>query len=722
MKLMTIVFALCCVFVQTHGQSKKPFNDTTLIEPVEVKAIRAPAMAPFAKTNLSKKEIAAINLGQDIPFLLSSTPSVVVNSDAGNGIGYTGIRIRGTDATRINVTLNGIPYNDAESQGTFFVDLPDFASSVNSIQIQRGVGTSSNGAGAFGASINLSTNELNATPYAELANSAGSFNSWKHSFKFGTGLLGNHFSFDARLSRISSDGFIDRAATQLQSYYTSTAYTDAKQSIRLNIFSGREKTYQAWYGVPEAFLDTNRVFNSAGTEKAGEPYNNETDNYLQTHYQLFYNRKLNKSWVFNTAAFLTRGKGYYEQYKAEQKFASYQLPDFYNGTSNITRTDLIRQLWLNSYFYGGIFSIQHSSSNNDLTFGGSWNRHDGGHYGIVKWAAVAGSVPNGHRWYDHDAEKTDGSVYAKWTSRFNTHWQSFVDLQYRTVHYTVNGFRNNPGIAFRKNWTFFNPKIGITYTNRNWKLYGSYALAGKEPNRDDFETGANQVPQPEILHDIELGSEYNTRTTQAGINAYAMLYRNQLVLTGKLNDVGAQTRTNIPSSYRIGAELQAAHQLNRWLQLSGNLTLSTNKVKNFTAYIDDYDNGGQQKNEYRSTDISFSPAVTGNGILTFLPFKNASLQCINRYVSRQYLDNTGQQSRSLDPFYIQDWRLNYTVAFKQSREMGVQLQLNNVWSKKYEPNGYTYSYISGGVQTTENFYFPMAGFNIMMGVTLRLGK
>jgi iron complex outermembrane recepter protein len=720
MKAIVCLLSVSIGSLYGFSQSNTRFNDTSLIEPVEIKAVRAPAMAPFAKTNLSKKDITAANLGQDIPFLLNATPGVVVNSDAGNGVGYTGIRIRGTDATRINVTLNGIPYNDAESQGTFFVNLPDFSSSVNSIQIQRGVGTSTNGAGAFGASINLSTNELRNKAYAELSNSAGAFNTWKHSFQAGTGLLGKHFTFDARLSQITSDGFIDRAATTLRSYFTSTAYTDAKQSLRLNIFSGKEKTYQAWYGVPEPLLNTNRKFNGAGTEKPGEPYDNETDNYLQTHYQLFYNRTLNTNWILSTATFLTRGKGYFEQYKAAQQLEQYGLPDFFSGGTLNTTTDLIRQLWLNNYFYGSNISFQYQGAQNDLVLGGNWNRYDGRHYGIVKWAALTGSVPDQHRWYNTDATKQEAALFGKWTTRFKGGWQSFVDLQYRAVQYTINGFRNTPALRVSNSWGFFNPKLGITWADNRWRVFGSYAIANKEPNRDDFETGAAQAPKPEQLHDVEIGAEYRKNKLQVQVNGYAMLYRNQLVLTGKINDVGAQTRTNIASSYRIGIELQAAQQTTTWLKLEANLCISSNKVRNFTEYIDDYDNGGQVLKQYRRTDISFSPGVIANGILTFTPVKNASIQCLNRYVGRQYLDNTSQKSRSLDPFTVQDWRFSYVLPFKKVKDLTLMLHCNNVWNVRYEPNGYTFSYIAGGMATTENYYFPMAGINVMGGITMRL--
>ncbi len=410
------------------AQEKEVSKDSFyLLTPVEVRAIRASENAPFTKTNLSKKEIAKVNLGQDIPFLLNQTPSVVINSDAGNGVGYTGIRIRGTDATRINVTLNGIPYNDAESQGTFFVNLPDFGSSVNSIQIQRGAGTSSNGAGAFGASINMSTNEVNKEAFAEINNTYGSFNTWKNTIKVGSGLLNDHFTVDARLSNISSNGFIDRAKTNLKSFYLSTAYLSNKTSLRLNIFSGKEKTYQAWNGISEADLKSgNRTINYAGMEKPGTPYDNETDNYTQTHYQLFFTQQLNKDISFNTALFLTRGKGYYEQYKADKKFVDYGLSNLIIGSTTITRSDFIRQLWLDNDYYGNIFSLQYKKNNTQLIVGGAFTRYDGEHYGKLVWASNGGLPEPNYKWYDHDAVKNDFNIYTKWQQNFSTHWNLFA--------------------------------------------------------------------------------------------------------------------------------------------------------------------------------------------------------------------------------------------------------------------------------------------------------
>ena len=719
MKKLLLSAFLCAAVAVVSAQKEKKFNDTAYLQPLEVVAVRAGENAPFAKTDLTKKDISKNNLGQDLPFLLNQTPSVVVNSDAGNGVGYTGIRIRGTDAARINVTLNGIPYNDAESQGTFFVDLPDFASSSNSIQIQRGVGTSTNGAGAFGGTINIATNELNKEFYTATNNSVGSFNTFKNNIQFGTGLLGKHFTIDGRLSRISSNGYIDRAKSNLQSFYLSTAFVNENNSLRLNVFSGKEKTYQAWNGVAEYLLDTNRTYNPSGTEKAGEPYDNETDNYTQTHYQLFYNHKFNTYWKGNIAAFITRGKGYYEQYKAQESFADYGLPDYNNGTTTITASDIVRRLWLDNYFYGSIFSLQYQKNKTQVIFGGGYNAYDGKHYGVIKWAAEQAAVPIDYRWYNLTAYKKDFSVYNKWIQQWIGNLQSFVDLQFRNINYAIHGFRNNPTLKIKENYTFLNPKIGVTYTNKSWQAYLSYALAGKEPNRDDFEAGNNQQPKPERLHDIELGVEKKGKGYALGANIYYMYYQNQLVLTGKINDVGAYTRTNIAKSYRAGIELQGKATITKWMNLAANITFSENKIKDFTEYLDDYDNGGQQTKLYPKTTISFSPSVIAGGSINFIPVKNAEISLLSKYVGRQFLDNTAQKSRSLNSYYLQDIRLSYLLDHKIFKETNIILQLNNVFNKKYEPNGYSFSYIYGGNLTTENFYFPMAGFNFMLGVNVK---
>ena len=687
------------------------------LTPVEVNATRSTNNAPFTKTNISKKEIDKANLGQDLPFLLNQTPATVVNSDAGNGIGYTGLRIRGTDLSRINVTLNGIPYNDAESQGVFFVDLPDIASSISSIQIQRGVGTSSNGAGAFGATLNIATNEFNDKPYMEFNSSYGSFNSWKNTMRIGTGLIGNHFTLDARLSKISSDGYIDRASSDLHSFYVSGAYVNNNTQVRLNVIGGKEKTYQAWYGVPQDSLATHRTFNPAGTEKPGEPYDNETDNYQQDHYQLFVNHSFNPSLAFNVAFFYTKGKGYYEEYRAAQNFIDYDVATPVIAGDTITSTDLIRQLWLDNNFYGTVFSLQYKKQLTQLTFGGGWNEYDGDHFGKVIWADIG--FPKDYEWYRVSAVKKDFNLYAKWQQQVDEHLQSFLDIQYRNVPYNLYGFESNPNLVVRNNYHFLNPKIGFTYTNHNWKGYVSYALANKEPNRDDFEASLNEQPTYETLHDFELGIQHSINKFSWNLVAYYMRYQNQLVLTGKINDVGAYTRTNIPKSYRAGLEAILSYHILPQLKWDVNVALSENKILNFTEYLDDYDNGGQKVNQYSKTDISFSPPVIAGSTITWQPLSQLEFSLLSKYVSSQYLDNTSQSARKLDAFFLNDIRLSYTITNKLFKEVTLVGRLNNMFNVKYEPSGYTYSYIYGGETTTANYYYPMAGTNFVVGVSVK---
>lgn len=701
---------------QSWAQTPVTFNDTSFLQPVEVNAVRAADKTPVAKTNLTKQQIEKNNTGQDLPFILNQTPSVVASSEAGNGIGYTALRIRGTDATRINITLNGIPFNDAESQGSFLVNIPDISSSAGSMQVQRGVGTSTNGVGSFGGSVNLATNEVNTKRSLELNNTAGSYHSFKNTLKLSSGLFGKHFTLDGRLSQIQSEGYVDRADTRLQSFYTSAAYLSAKNSLRLNVFTGKERTYQAWNGINEATLKINRRYNSAGTEAPGEPYSNETDNYTQTHYQLFYNHKFTNRWKANLAAFLTRGKGYYEQYKADESLSAYGLPDYNDNGTIITETDLIRQLHLDNYFYGSIFSVQYNSKKRQVIIGGGITQYDGNHFGKVIKAEVQEAVPANHKWYDTDAEKKDYSIYTKWTEQLGKRWHTFIDLQVRKVDYTINGFRDHPSIDMTEDYTFFNPKAGLTYSWNKMQAYVSYGRAAKEPNRDDFETSTTQMAKPEKLDDYEAGLEYKGKKASWGINFYFMNYKDQLVVTGKINDVGAYTRTNIDKSYRAGIELQGGGQINKWLSANANLTLSRNKVKNFTEYIDDYDNGGQQTNFYKNPDIALSPNVTGAYSINIIPVKRTEISLVGKYVSRQYLDNTQQKSRSLDGFYTQDVRASY--AWEKFATMF--LQVNNVFSKEYEPNGYTFSYISGGALTTENYYFPMAPLNWVIGLNIKL--
>jgi iron complex outermembrane receptor protein len=676
------------------------------MQPVEVRAIQAGDKSPFTKTNLSKKEIEKLNLGQDIPFVLNQTPSALVSSDAGTGIGYTGIRIRGTDATRINVTLNGIPYNDAESQGTFFVNLPDFTSSVNNIQVQRGVGTSSNGGTAFGATINLSTNEVNTQAYGELNNSAGSFNTWKHTVKAGTGLINNHWTVDARLSKVSSDGYVERASSDLRAFYISGAYIAENTSVRLNVFSGKEKTYQSWYGVSDEDLKTNRRINWAGTEKPGEPYDNQTDNYQQDHYQLFINHQFNPRLTVNTAVFLTKGAGYYEEYKAKEFFSDYKLPDFTAGGETFETTDLIRQLHLKNDFYGQIFSVQYKTDKDQLTVGGGWNRFDNHHFGQVMWAEFG--IPYKHRWYDLTAYKTDVNGYAKYSRKLGSAFEAFADIQYRRVLYQMNGYRKTPDAIVRETYDFVNPKAGITYTKEDYLVYLSYSMGSKEPNRNDFEANLGQDLKPEKLHDVELGFERRNNKLSYGATLYYMLYKDQLVLTGNINDVGEYLRANVPDSYRMGIELQARNRFTQWLQASANLTLSSNKIKDYGV-------------EKKTTDIAFSPNVIAGAVISFLPVKDLEISLPAKYAGRQYLTNNSQKEHSLESFYVQDAKIAYTLRRLLFKEATLALQVNNVFDKMYTPNGYTYSVDDGaGGLTTVNSYFPMAGTNFLVALQIKL--
>lgn len=717
MKRNLFIASLMAGNLLAFGQ--EPLKDSFyFLTPVEVKAVRAGENAPFTKTNISKATLKKNNLGQDIPFLLNQTPSVVINSDAGNGVGYTGIRIRGTDATRVNITLNGIPYNDAESQGVFFVNLPDFASSAGSIQIQRGVGTSSNGAGAFGGTINISTNEINKEAFVELNNTFGSFQTYKNTLKAGTGLR-NGLSSEVRISRIASNGFVDRASSRLNSLYFTTAYAGNKTSLRLNVFTGKEKTYQAWYGISEADINAgNRRVNYAGTEKFGSPYENETDNYTQTHYQFFITQQLNKQLQLNTAFFLTRGKGYYEQYKADEEYSKYGMPNSNSNNGIVTETDLVRQLWLDNYFYGNTFSLQYKKNKTEATLGGAYTRYEGKHYGKVIWADKGLTSIN--KWYDLDADKNDFNIYLKQQTIIANHWHLFYDVQYRNVIYGIEGFRNNPTLPANNRYHFLNPKAGISYVKNGWKSYLSFGVANKEPNRDDFEAGASTQPLPERLYDVEYGIEKKSTAYKWAATLFYMDYKNQLVLTGKINDVGAYTRTNIAKSYRAGVELEGAYQFSTKLNVGANLALSQNKVKDFLEYIDDYDNGGQQTISYKSTDIAYSPNIISSVSINYLPVKKLELSLLNKYVSKQYLDNTSNDSRSLKAFAVQDFKISYTLHYKWLKEVNLIGQVNNVLNTKYEPNGYTFSYIAGGQTTTENYYFPMAGINFMLGINVRM--
>ena len=686
-----------------------------LTEEVLVSATRASENSASTYRNISKEELQKNNLGQDLPFLLNQTPSVVVSSDAGNGIGYTGIRIRGSDPTRLNVTINGIPYNDTESQGTFWVNLPDFASSVDNIQIQRGVGTSTNGAGAFGGSLNIQTTTKQDSSYAELNNTLGSYQTLKNTVNIGSGLINNKFSFDGRLSRIKSDGYIDRGSSMLKSYFLTGAYYGKRDLIRFNVFSGSEKTYQAWNGVPQNLLESNRTFN-------GFTYDDQTDNYTQDHYQLLYSHAFSDKLSANTALHYSRGKGYYEEFKEDQTLENYGLSSIVIGGSPIDASDLVRRRWLDNDFYGLTYALNYSASKEFVfTLGGAYNEYDGDHFGEVirgEFIPVLNSITP---YYKGNGFKTDFNTFAKADLNLGK-LKISADLQYRNINYTISGTdKNRMNLSREDKLHFFNPKFGLTYMlNQYSNFYSSVAVANKEPNRDDYiNSTLTNRPSSEKLLDFEAGYRLRKNKVNLGINGYAMLYNNQLVLTGKVNDVGEYIRQNVDNSYRLGIEMDANLRINNKLSWAINASISENKVDNFTEYIDDYDSGSQIVNQFSRTDLAFSPAFISSGVLSFQAFKKTEIAVISKYVSRQFLDNTSNYAKSLDAFFVNDLRLRYNTSFKGLKNVGLTLLINNVFSELYEANGYTFSYKYAGDITSENYYYPQATRNFLLSLGLK---
>lgn len=692
-----------------------------LADEVVVSATRASKNTATTYKDLNRAEIAKKNVGQDLPYILNQTPSVVVSSDAGAGVGYTGIRIRGSDATRINVTLNGIPLNDAESQGSFFINLPDLASSVDNIQIQRGVGTSTNGAGAFGASLNIQTTTRRDSAYAELNNTYGSYNTWKNTVSVGSGLIGNKFSFDGRLSRIKSDGYIDRASSNLKSFFVTGAYYGKNDILRANVFSGTEKTYQAWNGVTEDLLQTDRRHNDF-------TYDNQTDNYQQDHYQLFYTRNLAKTLTANAALHYTYGRGYYEEYKDDQSLAKYQIKPVVVGGTTIDKSDLVRRLWLDNDFYGVTYSLNYTPKTDlSFTLGGAYNEYKGRHFDEVIWAQFANydaSQSARHIYNDNNAFKSDFNIFGRANYQIEQ-FNIFADLQYRNVYYSYFG-KDEAGNPAQQNarLEFFNPKLGLTYNiDSKSNVYASVAVGHKEPNRRDFtDSNINTRPKSEQLTDFEFGYRTQQEVFSMGLNGFAMLYKDQLINTGKLNDVGGQTRQNVPDSYRLGLELDGRWQILKNLSWSATATLSRNKIKEFTEYIyDDADASGKTfvTNTYKNTDISYSPTLILSSEIAYNPIKNAEIALISKYVGKQYLDNTQAATRILSNFFVNDVRLGYNTSIAGTKNVGLSLLVNNVFSTLYENNGGTYPYLYAGDLSRTNYYYPQATRNFLLSLNVK---
>ena len=738
-------------FLNTHGQTD---SIKTTLDEFEVTTNRVGEKSPVAHENISKEEIEVNNHGVDLPILLDQATSVVTTSDAGAGVGYTGIRIRGSDATRVNITINGIPFNDAESQGAYWVNMPDISSSTDDIQIQRGVGASSTGASAFGASINLSTlSTINANkPYGEISNSYGSFNTLKNTIKLGTGLIDGKWNFEGRLSKVASDGFIDRASSDLNSYYLSGSYLGEKTSIQAVVFSGQEVTYQAWNGIPLSFLENN---SDSGKTYNPYEYENEVDNYNQSHYQLHFTNKPNKNLKLNASLHYTRGIGYFEQYKgigqnaslnyfSQESLSDYGLQDVItNSGDTISETDLIRRRWLDNHFYGIVYSAEYNADNFQFTLGGGANQYLGGHYGEVIWAQYASNSNIRHRYYDNDATKDDINVYGKLNYDLNSNFSAYVDLQQRFVSYDFTGLdQDGSELDQTSEMSFFNPKVGFNYSlNEKTSLYAFAGLGNKEPSRDDFtESTPNNRPSHESLLDIELGYRYFSETVSFSANFYNMQYNNQLILTGELNDVGSAVRVNIPDSYRRGLELTGSFQLMDKLLWRVNATFSENKIAEFNEFIDNWDTGVKDSVTHTNTNIAFSPSITGGSQLIFTPFNSVEngkldLALVTKYVGDQFIDNTSSEYAKLDAYLVNDFRVSYTVKTKLFKEIVISSWVRNLFNQNYISNAWVYRFNTTGDPTAYDPYansegsgtdsynqigaFNQAGINFFIGLKLK---
>lgn len=706
------------------------YTESYLLNVMNIESTRANAETPVAFQIFSTEDIKKHNQGQDLPYLLRFTPSIVVNSDAGAGIGYTGMRIRGADITRINVTLNGIPVNDAESHGVFWVNMPDLASSVSDLQIQRGVGTSTNGSGAFGASIHLNTNAMSEKPYFSSQQSFGSFNSWRRNIKLGTGILGNGFSFDARLSKITSDGYIDRAASNLGSFSLFGAWKSKKSVMRISVVDGRERTYQAWNGVPlsmEADWST-RTFNSAGTERPGSPHPDEIDHYRQSHYQWHYDQIWSSKITSNVALHYTKGGGYFEQFRSNQNASdyNYKLPQ---GVDPDTDIDVIRRRWLDNHFFGGIFSISYTDKKIKSIVGGALHHYIGQHFGELTWASMAGNTFPDHRYYDNTATKKEANVYWKNNWEILPLLTTWTDFQIRRINYQFEGFNDSGNrVPSTERLTFFNPKAGLFWEFKpDYHFFISYAIANREPNRDDYvDNLKSSRPKHENLRDLEIGFRRVKGAIPWEMNGFFMKYKDQLVQTGRLNDVGAYIRENVPDAYRLGLEMQSGLMLNKSLEIKANMAVSANKIVSYKAFLDNYDQDwnwlGQIEKTFNQTDLAFSPQFIGAAEVKWLLFPDNSFFVENplsvswnaKYVSKQYLDNTGNEKNILPSFLVNDVSVNFQI----KKNMTLSGHIFNFLNERYVNNGWVYNSILDGNLQSDIGVYPQAGRNYFISLEI----
>ena len=724
MKKLLCTVALSLMLVNLNAQEKiQDTIKTQILDEVLVKSIRVDADSPITHSNVDKEELAKTNLGQDIPVLLNYLPSVVTTSDAGAGIGYTYIRVRGSDASRVNITINGIPYNDSESQGTFWVNMPDFASSIENLQLQRGVGTSTNGSGSFGASLNILSDGVSDNAFSEIGIAGGSFNSQKYNVKFSTGLLNDHFEVSGRLSKITSDGYIDRASSDLKSYFLQGAFINDNTLIKALVFGGKEKTYQAWYGIDAETLEIDRTYNPAGiyTDDDGNVkfYDNETDNYSQDHYQLFWNQKINNNWTTNLGLNYTYGRGYYEQYKEDEDFEFYDFESIEIGGEVINTTDLIRRRWLDNDFYVINANVNYVKENLEVSTGAFYSHYDGDHFGEVIWAKYASNSEIRDRYYEGNGKKDEFTVFAKATYKINEQWSAYGDLQGRFLTYKTTGLTSDRvPLEVDEKYNFFNPKAGLTYelSDKN-QLYASYGRAHREPRRADFENG---ITKPEKLDDYELGWRFKAQKNTINTNIYFMNYKDQLVLTGAIDDTGAPLRATSGKSYRLGVEIDATFLICDNFRMLSNLALSSNKNLDFVSPID-----GELVN-LRTTNLSFSPNIVAGNKFEYEPITNLQLGLYTKYVGEQYMGNVDSDVSKLDAYFVNDFNVSYTIdKIPFLREIVVTGLVNNIFNIKYVSNGYYYTYDDTWTDPTTTTtiegtgYYPQATINFLVGATVK---
>ena len=698
-------------------------------EEIVVNATRASTRMPIAQTSMSKEDVKSTTSGFDIPYLLEMIPSVVATSESGTGVGNTAFRIRGSDMSRINVTVNGIPLNDPESQAVYWVDLPDFTSSVDNIQVQRGVGTSTNGAAAFGASVNFQTTTLTTTPFANVDLMAGSFGTWKTSAKVGTGLIADKFSFEGRFSQLKSDGYIDRGTSDDKSMFLTGAWHTSKSLLRFNLIHGEEHTGITWEGNPGYMLDFIRTYNPAGEyiDNQGKTayYRNEKDNYIQTHYQLMYSAQLTNYFSLSSALHWTKGAGYYEEYKSKNKFSDYGIANPIFGNDTIKKTDLIRQKWMENDFYGTTLSLNYRKSAIDASLGGGWNRYQGGYFGKIIWTEINAGIPKDYQWYRNTSQKTDFNIFGKATYQITDGLSIYGDLQYRRIDYKLRG-PNDDFVSLNQShrWNFFNPKFGSIYKiSPQQEVFASFGVGHREPSREDLKD-TTDTPRSERLFDYEFGYSFKSPVFAIGINLYYMDYKDQLVLTGKLSDVGYPLMTNVNKSYRTGIEITGGIKPTNWLKWNLNATLSSNRIVDFVEYVDLYDNStnwnfvGQQANHLGNTPISFSPSFIGSSQVEVKCIKSLSLSLISKYVGEQYYDNSGSLERRLPGYFVNNIKIGYAWKLKSVKSINLQLFVNNLLNLKYEANAWVYraKFANGDPEYREDGFFPQAGINFMARV------